>query len=271
MNPHQLWWQHARVPLAVFIPLAFFFATDQGDVAIARAVFFDSSNMQWVGAGNWWVNAFIHVGGRWLIRGIVAAALSLWIATFVGSHLRGLRRPAAYFLLATVLSIGVTGLLKTITNVDCPWDLSVFGGRFPFVKLFADRPDALRHAHCFPAAHASTGYALLALYFVFRDGSTLIARLGLGLGIGAGLVFGIAQQARGAHFVSHDLWSAFLVWMISLTIYAFVFKARLWNFSQRRLSGYAGHEAPVAAGGMAVDGPVDVQGRIRGLAGTPRQ
>ncbi len=43
-------------------------------------------------------------------------------------------------------------------------------------------------------------------------------------------MFGIAQQARGAHFVSHDLWSAFLVWTVTLSIYAFAFRARLWKY-----------------------------------------
>jgi membrane-associated PAP2 superfamily phosphatase len=83
--------------------------------------------------------------------------------------------------------------------------------------------------HCFPAAHASSGYALIAFYFVFRERSRLLARAGVVATVLAGLVFGLAQQSRGAHFVSHDLWSAFLVWWISLSLYAFAFKARLWS------------------------------------------
>jgi membrane-associated PAP2 superfamily phosphatase len=43
-----------------------------------------------------------------------------------------------------------------ITNVDCPWDLRSFGGRFPHVHLFAATPAGLRQAYCFPAAHASS-------------------------------------------------------------------------------------------------------------------
>lgn len=30
-----------------------------------------------------------------------------------------------------------------------------------------------------------------------------------------GLTFGITQQLRGAHFLSHDLWSAALCWAIA--------------------------------------------------------
>jgi membrane-associated PAP2 superfamily phosphatase len=96
------------------------------------------------------------------------------------------------------------------------------------VHLFAARPTELREAQCFPAAHASSGYALMALYFVAYERGPKLARLGLAAGLVLGLVFGIAQQARGAHFVSHDLWSAFLAWIISLTLYVFAFRARLY-------------------------------------------
>jgi membrane-associated PAP2 superfamily phosphatase len=87
----------------------------------------------------------------------------------------------------------------------------------------------LRHAHCFPAAHASSGYALAALYFLLRERNRRAARLGLALGLGMGVVFGLAQQSRGAHFVSHDIWSAMLVWTVSSLLYTYSFKARLWN------------------------------------------
>jgi membrane-associated PAP2 superfamily phosphatase len=59
-----------------------------------------------------------------------------------------------------------------------------------------------------------------------------LAGIGLIVGVAAGLLFGIAQQSRGAHFVSHDVWSAFLVWIISLTVYTCIFRARLWDRTQ---------------------------------------
>lgn len=198
-------------------------------MTIARIFFFDAAQARWIGADSWAVNELLHTGGRWAIRAVVALALACWIATFVERDWRALRRPATFFTIAAVLSLGVVGLLKTLTNVDCPWDLAMFGGRFPFVELFADRPDALRVGRCFPAAHASSGYALVALYFTFRERHSVLAKLGLGLGVLTGLTFGLAQQARGAHFVSHDLWSAFLVWTITLSVYAFAFRGRLWE------------------------------------------
>lgn len=271
MKLHQLWWAHARVPLMAFVLLSTLFATSWTDIAIARAVFFDPAAMRWVGADSWWTNEFLHTGGRWFIRGLVACALALCIAGCMDRDLRKLRRPAAYFVLAVVLSTAIVGLLKTLTNVDCPWDLAEFGGRFPFVELFANRPDGLRHGNCFPAAHASSGYALLALYFVFRERNGPLAKLGLGAGVISGLIFGIAQQSRGAHFVSHDVWSAFLVWMISLTVYAFVFQARLWSADPKARAGYVPHDAPAATSRLVIDRHADLHGRAGGLAGAARQ
>jgi membrane-associated PAP2 superfamily phosphatase len=263
MSATQFWWRELRVPLMLFLLLAPIFATTMADIAIARALFFDASSSNWIGADSWWTNEFLHTGGRWAVRGVVALTLIFLIAASVDGRLRPWQRPAAYFLVAMVVTIGIVGLLKTLTNIDCPSDLQEFGGAFPYMHLFADRPGALRHARCFPAAHASSGYALLALYFVFWERHRALARFGLGLGMTLGLVFGLAQQSRGAHFVSHDLWSAFLAWALSLTLYAFAFKAQLWNK----------HEASAAAGRLRGEWITDVRrrpGAVAGAAGRRR-
>jgi membrane-associated PAP2 superfamily phosphatase len=224
------WWSQVRVPLALLAAAGGLVAGTDLDVTLARAVFFESPHT-WIGAGQWWATTALHDGGRWLIRMLVAAATLLWVSTFFDGYVPEWRRPAAYFALAVILTVGIAGALKAVTNVDCPWDLAPFGGQFPYVHLFADRPDVLRHARCFPAAHASSGYALMSLYFVLRERSTLWARAGLTLGIATGLLFGIAQQARGAHFVSHDLCSAVLAWTVSASLYALPYRCRLWTMA----------------------------------------
>jgi membrane-associated PAP2 superfamily phosphatase len=238
----QIWLQHAWIPVLLFTGVAGLFAAARLDVAIARALFFDASGPGWIGAHSWFVNEFVHTGGRWLVRGIALLALATCIASFWIEPLRDLRRPAAYFTSAIVLTVAVVGLLKVVTNVDCPWDLDAFGGRFPFVALFSSRPDELPRGRCFPAAHASSGYAFMALYFLAHERSRTLARIGLALGLLLGVIFGVAQQSRGAHFASHDLWSAFLGWMIPLTLYAFTFGGRLYARSAR--SALHGSHAP---------------------------
>lgn len=267
MSPAMFYWRHLRAPLVVFVLLAALLATTTLDISIAHALYFDEVRSRWIGASSWWTNELIHHNGTWLVRIVALLALVLYATTWVRPRLHELRRPTLYFFVAIVLSVGLVGLLKTLTNVDCPRDLTEFGGSFPFIHLFEHRPTELRHAQCFPAAHASSGYALLALYFVFRERSWLAARLGLAAGVLLGLVFGIAQQSRGAHFVSHDVWSVMLVWTVSLSLYTFAFKARLWNQASSDRSQWESNEVSAAARRVPVDGTVDVPRRAGAAAG----
>jgi membrane-associated PAP2 superfamily phosphatase len=210
-----------------FAALAAVGAFTHVDLWFAHTLFFDEANMRWLGQDSLLVNEVIHTGGRWLIRVVVLLALAVWVAAHRLPAVRSLQRAAGYLAASMVLSVGAVGLLKVLTHVDCPWDLHEFGGVRPVVALFAHRPAELIAGRCFPAAHASSGYALVAFYFVLREIPGAWRRWALAVAIGAGLTFGLAQQARGAHFLSHDLWSACIVWIIALTVYVYVFDARL--------------------------------------------
>lgn len=262
-----LWWAHARLPLAIFLPLALILGFTRFDYTLAHALFFDAPTLSFIGSESIWTNEVLHTGGRWAVRILVAGVLTFWIAALARPTLHPYRRPAGYFLAATVLSVGLIGLLKTLTGVPCPWSLAEFGGTLPSAELFQPRPAGWTSSQCFPSAHASSGYALLALYFVFREHHKILARLGLTVGILAGLVFGIAQQSRGAHFLSHDLWSGFLVWMVALTLYTFGFKGHLWQHSaaDHRHHEGMGTEPPLAAGGAC-----DIALGMGRLPGAPR-
>lgn len=233
-SPSAFWWRHARAPLAAFVVVAVIFLVTPLDERIARALFHDGT--RWLGAGTFWAEDLLHVGGRWAMRIFGVAALACWIVGCLSRRHARWRRPAGYLALAFILSTGLVGLMKSVTNVDCPCDLEGFGGDRPHVGLFEDRPDDLPRAACFPAAHSSSGFALFALYFLWQERSRRLARLGLALGLCLGAVFGLGQQARGSHFVSHDIWSAFLVWIICLTIYTSAYRCRIFGGGPVRLA-----------------------------------
>ena len=215
------------------------------DRAVARALFFHPAAGGWVGsgAGDWWARQLIHSDGRWLVRCIAAGALACWALSFSWPRLAPWRRQALYVLSGMVLVTLTVGLLKLLTDVDCPWDLEGFGGTHPYVTLFADRPDYLHAARCFPGAHSSSGFALLAFYFVLRGGTPQWSRVAFLFAAAVGVVFSVGQQARGAHFLSHDLTSAALAWGMLATLHARMFEA------DRRT-------APAAAGTRAAPLPV---------------
>ena len=47
-------------------------------------------------------------------------------------------------------------------------------------------------------------------------------------GLRVGEAFGLAQQVRGAHFVSHDLWTAALAWFLALGLFV-LFRPARWT------------------------------------------
>lgn len=218
------WRLHAWWPLLGFVLVFGVLEVFSLDRAFATEWYFNIHTGEWLGAGagDWWARGLLHTGGGWLVRALVALALLIWALSFRVEGLRDWRRTAGFVVLAMGLSTAIVGGLKAVTNVDCPWDLVGFGGHNPYVALFADRPDALPHAQCFPGAHASSGFALVCFYFVLRDRSRRAARWALAGAIAVGVAFSIGQEARGAHFLSHDLVSAALVWFVQLGLYAWM-------------------------------------------------
>lgn len=161
----------------------------------------------------------LHRGGRLLSQvawtGVLVATLWRW-----RSSSAPWTRPAARLLLAVFASVACVAALKTLTHMDCPWDLAGLGGQRPFIDLFEARPAALGPAACFPAAHAAGGFAWVALYFFFREVAPRWRHAGLGIGLLAGTVFGLAQQLRGAHFLSHDIASLTVCWGVACAVEA---------------------------------------------------
>jgi len=229
LHNREFWRTHLVLPAAV-VTLIFAAVEAFGlDRPIAHALYYSAATQRWLGAagvGDRWAHHIIHDAGRWLPRSVGAGALITWLASYFRTGARRWRRTAAFIFVAIALSVGLVGVLKLITNVDCPWDLSEFGGDRPYVALFEPRSPALPQAQCFPGAHASSGFALVCLYFALRDRSRRKARWALLAACFVGVVFSIGQEARGAHFFSHDLAAAAIVWVVQLGLYAWMLRSR---------------------------------------------
>lgn len=218
------WISHLLLPVAtIAIALAAIW-TFHWDDRIARALFYTGEPPRWLGSGegSWWAREIIHTGGRNVVRAIAGAALLFWIASLKVVALRPWRPTFGYVALSMIVATTLVGALKAVTNVDCPWDLADFGGTHPHIGIFADRPDDLPVAKCFPGAHSASGFALLCLYYVLRDRPGAARWWGLAVGLAVGGVFAFGQEARGAHFLSHDLTGAVLVWIVVTLLYVWL-------------------------------------------------
>ncbi|MBM9888923.1 MULTISPECIES: phosphatase PAP2 family protein [Deefgea] len=121
--------------------------------------------------------------------------------------------------LGIVLSTLTITTLKRFSIHACPWDLARYGGFAAELPLFADLPSGTQAGRCFPGGHSSGGYALLAFYFSFIGSNTRIAYWGLAAGLIVGTLMGWTQMMRGAHFLSHNLWTLFTVWCVLTLFY----------------------------------------------------
>jgi membrane-associated PAP2 superfamily phosphatase len=222
---------HGLLPAVAFLAVAALFAFSDLDRTIARAWAYDVASGDFPAHRAWWANELIHRWGKYGVWAVGLASIGIWVASFRSTRWREHRRAALFVVLGIGAGTLCVAILKETTNVDCPWDLIGFGGARPYVHLFAGRPDSLPHAACFPGAHSSSGFALMALYFALRERHRRAAGCALVLAILVGAVFSFGQEARGAHFLSHDLWSAFIVWFVELALYWGVFHARLWRES----------------------------------------
>ena len=155
---------------------------------------------------------WLHVAGRRVIIGFGLTVLFAWLVSLVAPSLERYRRGLLFVFLSMLVTTSLVSLLKSVSSIYCPWDLARYGG---------DILEALSIQHgwasgrCFPSGHASAGYALFALFFFARVYSPRWRWWVFGFALGMGLLFGITQQLRGAHFVSHDLWAASLSWTLS--------------------------------------------------------
>jgi len=162
---------------------------------------------------HWWMAKIMHAGARnagWLF--FVAILMGIWRPW---GALRALATADRVSLFLSVLSalLSVT-LIKGFSQTSCPWDLQAFGGAAPYVSHWNLWVSDGGGGHCFPAGHASTGFAFMAAYFGLRQNNAPGAMKWLVLAISVGFVLGIAQQMRGAHFMSHTFWTAWLCWTV---------------------------------------------------------
>jgi len=133
--------------------------------------------------------------------------------------LRKLPTPGRVQLAVTVLtSVLAVSLIKHASGTSCPWDLKEFGGVAHYVSHWAWSVGDGGPGGCFPAGHASAAFAYIGGYFVLRRISLRAAFIWLGTALAAGLALGLSQQLRGAHYMSHTLWTAWVCWVVGFAI-----------------------------------------------------
>lgn len=196
------------------------------DLRLAR-LFFDPVSMNWPMREHWLTEVVLHKGARAFMVGVGVLNFVAILVSFVFAPLAQYRKLLVCLLLAMGLGPLVVGYFKGVTHIYSPWDLSYFGGKQEYVKLLDKAPLGSPVGHAFPAGHSSSGFALVAFYFALGMVDPARRFHGLALGLVLGFLFGFAQQMRGAHFLSHDLFSLAVCWCCSWLVFSLFFGRKL--------------------------------------------
>lgn len=209
---------HLFIPgLAFFIVLGIIYLFIV-DLRLAD-ILYSLEGQTWYFKDHWFTEAFLHKGGRQFSI-ILALLLLLTIGlSYKVSRLKPYRRGLYCVFITAICSALIISLFKSLTHIDCPWDLIRYGGFKPYIGFFGNYPTSLDYGQCFPAGHASAGYSWFGLYFFTKHYFYSYKNIGLAFPIILGLIFGVDQQLRGAHFLSHDLWTAFICWVIAVFLF----------------------------------------------------
>jgi membrane-associated PAP2 superfamily phosphatase len=175
--------------------------------------FYHLGGNTWAWKSSWLTEHLVHRGGRNL------SFFLLFIVALLHSH----KKQLWYLFLASGGSSLIVVLLKELLAVSCPWEFNVYGGRLPYQDI-AQQLFSRNGSGCFPAGHASAGYAWIGLYFFMLQSRW--RWLTLASALSAGILFGFVQQLRGAHFISHDLATVTICWFYSLGLYLAFFSEK---------------------------------------------
>ena len=192
------------------------------DLVLADAVF-DAQRRVFPWRDAWLTVTFNHVMLKQLLT-VLAVGVVVYALADAWRPRAALGAPGRLHLrivaLSAVLVPVVTSTLKHLSASHCPWDLLRYGGEQPYVRLFGAFPADTLPGQCLPAGHASSALWLVALAVCWLPERPSRARAVALLAIGAGATVGYLQQLRGAHFMTHTLWSIWIACTIVVALIA---------------------------------------------------
>jgi len=200
--------------IALIIALLWFELTNT-DLWLQNLLF-NAQNNTWLIDSPGWLLSFVFYDGIKKLLILFALAILISLLFFRNKKwVRNYHRGLLIVLLSLIIVPSVTGLLKATTNVACPRDIVAYGGDIPYVRVFESYPPGQKpekNQRCFPAGHASGGFALMSLYFLFH--SKRNRRRALAFGLTIGWLMAGYKTLLGHHFLSHSIITMLLAWLL---------------------------------------------------------
>lgn len=209
---------------AAALAIAWLGACTDADLRLAAAMY-DRAAGAFPMRHAWLAETFSHAWMKNLM--VLLAACALLATVFPRARWpKALRlRLKVVALSALLVPLAVT-LLKQASSAHCPWDLRDFGGTQAYVRLIDAALAGAPAGHCMPAGHASGALWLVSLTVLWLPGQPRKAAAVACATLGFGFALGWMQQLRGAHFLTHTLWSMWIACAIVCLLHAWVMRDR---------------------------------------------
>lgn len=183
--------------------------------------FFDAATASWLIDGKTAMLRWLFYSGPKVILGAVALGLfaailgpESWRRRVADAGWVASRAGLVAALASASLTPVIVGSLKSTSGVFCPSELIRYGGTAPYRRPYSSEIcDLPMRGHCWPAGHASGGFALFGLLAVAKTPAR--RRLVAGGAVFAGSAMGLYQMLKGAHFMSHTLITAGLALLVA--------------------------------------------------------
>lgn len=159
---------------------------------------------------NWYLAKLSHSYAKTLIITFYSVIFLAWLGSFKFQYLKAQRFEFGFLFFVSMLCTISIGILKAHSPHACPWNMTL-PTNSGFIWDFSSK-----EGHCFPGGHASSGFALITGYFTYKFSHSKIAYFYLSIGIILGFAMGWTQMMRGAHFLSHNLWTLWIVFFINI-------------------------------------------------------
>lgn len=173
---------------------------------------------------------WLHDRGKQLAL-VVFLAMVTWVWRPVGPWKQLSKDQRVMALIAVLVSLLSVSLIKRYSLTSCPWELEVFGGVARYIPHWQWGVHDGGGGRCFPGGHASSALGLMpaSLPFLVHSQPSLrkTGRRIFLLTSGTGLLFGLVQTLRGAHYPSHTLWTAVICWATGAGVYLALQRRRI--------------------------------------------
>ena len=215
---------HLLVPLAVAM-LALSFEYSGIDIWW-DSLFYDQIHHVWPYTSLYITEDILHIGAKKALMAFAFTNFLLVLASFVVPVLKPYRKHLFYILIAALAGPVIVAYLKGHNHICTPWELTMFGGDLPYIRVFDVVPDGTPIGQGFPGGHSSGGFAYVSVYFALTAMRSKYRFYGLLIPVLIGIVLSLTQEIRGAHFPSHDMFSFVVCWLSSLSFSVLFYGAR---------------------------------------------